>query len=79
MFLQFKDNFVRGQNKSDNLICRCYKKANRDYVNLVPRAFSLAWGPAPPPSQRKGPGNEVEITSFWLVQQAGVELIYLVT
>ena len=25
-------------------------------LNLVPRAFSLAWGP---PSQGKGPGNEV--------------------
>ena len=35
MFLQFKDNFVRGQNKSDNLICRCYNKVNRDYVILA--------------------------------------------
>ena len=27
--------------------------------NLVPRAFSLTWALAPPPSQGKGPGNEV--------------------
>ena len=27
--------------------------------NLVPRAFSLAW--VPPPSQGKGPGNEVAL------------------
>ena len=33
------------------------------YINLVPRAFSLAWGwGAPPPSQGKGPGNEVGFT-----------------
>ena len=29
--------------------------------NLVPRAFSLAWGRTPPPSQAKGPGNEIEL------------------
>jgi len=30
--------------------------------NLVPRVFSLAWGlgGAPPPSQGKDPGNEVD-------------------
>ena len=42
-----------------------------DPINLVPKAFSLAWGrggkgpfPVPPASQGKGPGNEVVIQFF---------------
>ena len=45
------------------LLCNAGK--NSTSVNLVPKAFFLAWAgqekalSAPPPSQGKGPGNEV--------------------